>query len=180
MLNELNVGTKQWSIWSAQLMLSNEKCNICAQSCSTMIWQTFRTSCQSWRHKGRSVCNLTVDASQSRLKTVCQTLTNSLKTLLCWSQLLHSCATFFKKMLRLISLHKKFKHCFTWTHQEWRMRLVRVSSDHSIIPFNLANEIQKKTCQDFVVLFVCMHQTLKSDVYFVFSAQNRKYNKQGN
>ena len=86
---------------------------VCAQSCSAMILQTSRTSYQNWRRKGRRVRNLTVDATQSRLKTVCQTLTNGFKTLLYWSQSLHSCATLFGKMLRLIYLHQKLQHCFT-------------------------------------------------------------------
>jgi len=36
-------------IWSAQLMPSNEKCNMCLQSCSAIIWGTSNTMSQSWR-----------------------------------------------------------------------------------------------------------------------------------
>ena len=54
----------------------------------------------------------------------------------------------------------------------------RVSSDHSIIPFNLANK-NKNSSQYFVFQFFCMHQTLRTVFFFLFSAQNGKYDKQG-
>ena len=42
----------------------------------------------------------------------------------------------------------------------------RVSSDHSIIPFNLANK-NKNSSQYFVFQFFCMHQTLRT-VFFSY------------
>ena len=52
--------------------------------------------------------------------------------------------------------------------------MVRVSSDHSIIQFNLTNEKQIN------ISFFCMHQTLKTGVYFPIFCLKWKYNKQGN
>ena len=61
-------------------------------------------------------------ATQSRLKIVCPSLTNTFKTLLYSSQYLHLCTTHFENMLRLIHSYKKLQRWFTWTHLELRMR----------------------------------------------------------
>lgn len=112
--------TKQWSIWSAQLMLSNEDGTSLLKAAA--IWQTSRTWCQSWRCKGRPVCNMTEHATQSRLIIVCQSLTNAFRTFLCSSHLLHSCDILLEKMLRLIHSYPKSQHCFTWTLLESKMK----------------------------------------------------------
>ncbi|KAI9999434.1 hypothetical protein NQD34_018211 [Periophthalmus magnuspinnatus] len=58
-------------------------------------------------------CNLTVHATQSRLRTVYRSLTNAFKTLFYWSQSLHSCVTLFWKMLMFIRCQQKLHHFFT-------------------------------------------------------------------